>query len=95
MLWLLVALLHVHAAWAPQGTLADRGAMDEAVATFVLQAASAAAVLGLGLVLLAGVLRPKARAFRSPAWFAQHAAVAGRPADGWSLLLSPRPPPLC
>jgi hypothetical protein len=93
-LWLLVALLHVHAAWAPQGTIADRGAMDEAVATIVLQAASAAALLGLGLVLLAVTLRPKTRAFRSPTWFAQHAGAAGRPSDGWSPLLSPRPPPL-
>jgi hypothetical protein len=93
-LWLLVALLHVHAAWTPPGALAERGVMDEVLATVVLQAASATALLGIGLVLLAIVLRPRARGFRSPAWFAQQVVFSSRPADGCLLLLSPRPPPL-
>lgn len=93
-LWLLVALLHAHAVLAPQGTLTERGMVDDAVAAIVLQAASATVLFGTGLLLLAMVLRSRERALRTPAWFAQHAAVAGHPADGWLLLRAPRPPPL-
>jgi hypothetical protein len=92
-LWLLVALLHVHAAWAPGSTLAQGPAGDEAV-VLVLQAASATALLGVGLVLLVIALRPRTRAPHCPAWFAQHARPAGHAADAWRLLLAPRPPPL-
>jgi hypothetical protein len=93
-LWLLVALLHAHAAWAPSSAIAERGALEHTLATVVLQAASATALLGIGLVLVAFAVRPRTRGSRSPSWFAQHARPAVRPSDGWLLLLSPRPPPL-
>jgi hypothetical protein len=95
-LWLLVALLHAHAVLAPAGRLTDRGALDTTVAAIVLEAVSATVLAGAGLLLLAAALRSRSRArtVRASAWFALHAAHGARVADGWRLVLAPRPPPL-
>ena len=93
-LWLLVALLHAHAVWSPQGTIADPIQVDEVVVSLVAQAASATMLLGIGLVLLVIVLRQRATTAPAAAWFDRHATPIGSPAAGWLLIRSPRPPPL-
>jgi hypothetical protein len=93
-LWLLVALLHAHAAWAPGEAMAGPQRTDGTIAVFVLQAISATALLGAGLALLAVALRQKPRPVRAPAWPSRRGALAATPADGWLLVLAPRPPPL-
>lgn len=89
-LWLLVALLHVHAAWAPPGPASEVSAREAAV--LALQAVSAAAV-ALGFGLLAVLLRVRLRAPRPvAAWLAD--VWLPSPASALSLsLAAPRPPP--
>lgn len=89
-LWLLVALLHVHAAWAPPGPASEVSAREAAV--LALQAVSAAAV-ALGFGLLAVLLRVRLRAPRPvAAWLAEEWLPS--PASTLSLsLAAPRPPP--
>ena len=91
-LWLLVVLLHVHAAWAPgTGASGWAGARD-AVATCALQAVSAG-VLAVGLALLGlltGALPTAARARR---WVPIEVRSVRTAAALHLACLCPRPPP--
>ncbi len=92
-LWVLVAFLHAHAVLSPRGALSDPPALDEAVAAFVLQAASTATLLCAGLVFLGIALALRARGNPRPVWAGAPPVDRRRDADGWRLLLAPRPPP--
>ena len=92
-LWVLVAFLHAHAVLAPRGALSDPPPLDEVVAAFVLQAASTATLFCAGLVLFAIALRSRAQGNPRPALAGAQPVDVGRAADGWRLVLSPRPPP--
>lgn len=91
-LWLLVAVLHAHAAWTPADAASAAPAREAAV--LALQAVSAAAVLA-GLALLGALARPRT--------FAPHVTRLGAfvppatPLAGVLALciLGPRPPPCC
>lgn len=89
-LWLLVTLLHAHAAWTPAGAALDTSAREAAVAA--LQAASmVAAAAGLGLLGL--LLKFRVGAPRLAArWLAD--GWPGAPVRSVFLAIAgPRPPP--
>ena len=90
--WLLIVLLHAHAVWSPSHAEVTPGGVDT-VAAFVLQAASATTLIGVGLALLCLLARALTARVPAASWFAAHAIPAGRPGCGHLLLLAPRPPP--
>jgi hypothetical protein len=92
-LWLLVVLLHAHAAWVPATTGAP-AAGRETVATAAAPVV-AGSVLALGLFLLTLLLRetrPAVALARGPLSGEAPPRLA---ASGFLLRLSARPPPVC
>jgi hypothetical protein len=90
-LWLLVVLLHCHAAWTGDA-LETVQAIPQAVVDLMPAGVQAAAALA-GVILLAWVaLRP---AVERPRWGLLDTPVrfAGMQAAAWALPFSPRPPP--
>jgi hypothetical protein len=92
-IWLLAALLHGPAVASRTGDSINLNAIPEAAVTFVLQAAAVAGALSVTLLLLAGVLGrrllPAPRAWAFVSSFGLHLSLA----DGFSAVVSARPPP--
>jgi hypothetical protein len=90
-LWLLVVVIHCHAAWSGEPVTAQLG-VPETITVLAQLAAPVATVLGLLLFGMFGALLAGRTA--STLWYAEPALAAGLPASGYAYLFSPRPPPL-
>ena len=91
-LWLLVAVLHAHAAWTPADAASAAPAREAAV--LALQAVSVAAVVA-GLALMSALARVRALV---PPVTRLAALVSPATPLAWVLalcILGPRPPPCC
>ena len=89
-LWLLVIVIHASAGW-DGGGVAFGAAVPESVTALAQVGAAATlvgAVIGAALAAPAGCFPVVRRGHAAPA------LVAGLPSTGFSLLFSPRPPPL-
>ena len=92
-IWVLAALLHGPAAVADYGDALNGPALPEAVATVVLQVASASAALGLGLWLLfAWIGRHDGRSV-DVRWLQAAVPASACQGAGFTPPFSPRPPP--
>jgi hypothetical protein len=89
-LWLLVILIHCHAAWTGGAAGLDLGVPETVGA--LAQITGSLGVLGaLAIVLLAACAGDAQ--VRRPV-FIRTGAVAGLPSDGFTFCFAPRPPPL-
>jgi hypothetical protein len=92
-LWLLVVLLHVHAAWMPPQHDSSWSAARETVATAAVQLV-AGLLTATGLALLGRLLARRPAAPRPRHWTMPRLALAGPAATGHCACFCPRPPPV-
>ncbi len=90
-LWLLVVVIHCHAAWSGEPITAQLG-VPETITMLAQLTAPAATVLGLFFLGLFGTLLACWTAAAQP--YEEPARVAGLPASGYVFTFSPRPPPV-
>lgn len=92
-IWLLAALLHGPAVASRTGVTINFNALPETTVTLLLESAAVAGALALTVLLFAAVIRRRSR-IAFPAWsLVALLGAATQLADGYSAVVSARPPP--